>query len=128
MINGIKKLIPVSAKNYLKKQYILARHKGNKYYCPLCNYHSRDLAAFGQDYPVIKEKQIIGAGKRFGACYNCGSNERERHIFLYLKEKIKLFANAKQFKVLHIAPETTLTKILHQSKLKEYVCGDLLTD
>ena len=126
MLTTLKKIIPLSVKNTLKKKRTLFLHRGNTYLCPLCGYKARDLSEIGMDYPVIKQKIIIGAGKRLGACYNCESTERERHIYLYLKEKVKLFTEKKYFKVLHIAPEKKLSAILYNFGLGEYVCGDLI--
>src|SRR5690349_16374155 len=128
MLSTLKKIIPVAIKDTIKKQGVLFLHRGNTYTCPLCGYKAKDLKEIGMDFPVIKEKQIVGAGKRFGECYNCQSFERERHVFLYLKEKLKLFTEKKYFKVLHIAPERKLSSILLHAGLGEYRCGDLMAD
>jgi SAM-dependent methyltransferase len=128
MFDTLKKIIPVAVKDTIKKQRLLFLHRGDTYTCPLCGYKAKDLREIGMDFQVIKEKQIIGAGRRFGACYNCRSFERERHVFLYLKEKVKLFSEKKYFKILHIAPEKKLSNILYHAGLGEYVCGDLMTE
>src|SRR5690606_31613438 len=102
----IKKIFPSGAKRKVK----LLLHKGSKYECPFCNYSSKDLAVIGSDIPVLREKQIVGDGKRFGGCPNCGSSDRERLIYIFLKEKTNVFIEAGDKIILHIAPEKNLPK------------------
>jgi SAM-dependent methyltransferase len=111
-----------------RKELKLQLHKGDKYVCPFCGYSSKDLAPIGLELPVLKEKQVIGGGKRNAGCYNCGSTDRERLIYTYLKEVEKIFNNGAQLKILHIAPEKNLSLIILKSSIKEYVCGDLFTE
>jgi len=124
MIDKIKKIIP----NRLKKQIRLMLHKGDKYICPFCNYSSRDLSITGIDIPILIEKQVIGGGKRFGGCYNCDSTDRERLIYIYLTEKVKIFNAGKNQCILHIAPEKILSRLLLDFCFNKYVCGDLFTE
>lgn len=120
----IKKLIPSSIKTKVK----LFLHKGNKYTCPFCNFASKDLSEIGLDLPVLKDKQVVGGGIRKGGCYKCGSSDRERLIYIYLKEKINLFNLGKDKSILHIAPEKNLSNLLLKAGIKNYVCGDLFTE
>lgn len=124
MISILKKAIPAKLKQHLK----LALHKGNKYNCPFCNYSSKDLALMGFDFPVLKEKKIIGGGLRHAACHKCGSSDRERLIYVYLKEKLKFFTTEKNKKILHIAPENNLSKNILKFGYENYICGDLFTE
>ncbi|MEO6453035.1 MAG: methyltransferase domain-containing protein [Ginsengibacter sp.] len=131
MINQLKKIIPGKVRqeiNRLKHLLILNRHKGNKYICPFCNYSSKDLFLLGFSFPVLKEKQVIGGSARFGGCYKCRSSDRERLIYIYLKEKLHIFQTDKIKSILHIAPEKHLRKILFAFGFFEYVCGDLFTE
>lgn len=111
----------------LWQQVKLFIHKGNKYTCPFCNYSSKDLSQIGNDFPVLIEKQVIGGGKRSAGCYKCKSDDRERLIYLFLKEKIKLFESDNEKNILHIAPEINLSKKIIDHRFKQYVCGDLFT-
>lgn len=120
----LKKFIP----NRLKHQLKLLLKKGHTYTCPFCNYSSRDLALIGIDLPVLKEKQVIGGGRRFGGCYQCGSSDRERLIYIYLKETLGIFHNNKIKTILHIAPEENLSKKLLDFGFDEYICGDSFTE
>jgi SAM-dependent methyltransferase len=124
MIKQIKKLVP----NNLKKNLRLFLHKGNRYHCPLCGYKAKDLYPIGLEFPVLFDKQIIGGGRRNAGCLKCGSSDRERLIFIFLKEKMGLFAGPKSTHILHIAPEKQLTKFILAEGFQNYVCGDLFSD
>ena len=107
------------------KRIELVVNKGKQYYCPFCGYESKKLAKIGANFPVIKEKKIVGGGRRLGGCLNCGSTDRERLIYIYLKEKLNLFTeiNRNVF-VLHIAPEKRISKLFFNERFPNYVCGD----
>lgn len=123
MVN-IKKFIP----NSIKRSVILAMHRGRKYFCPFCGFQSRDLAPIGKDYPVLAERQVIGAGIRRGGCYQCDSNDRERLVYTYLKHKLNIFEKPERVSMLHLAPELRLSKVLVRSGFRNYICGDLFTE
>jgi SAM-dependent methyltransferase len=123
MINKIKTFIP----SLLKRKVRSIVHIGNKYICPFCNYSSKDLSVIGLDLPVLVEKQVIGGGKRYGGCYNCGSTDRERLIYIYLKYKKNILNDCKHMRVLHVAPEKNITLFLQKIDFEQYVCGDLFT-
>ncbi|TVR80869.1 MAG: SAM-dependent methyltransferase [Chitinophagaceae bacterium] len=99
-------------------------YSGDAYSCPICNFSSDIMLATGKDYPIIKEKQIIGAGLRNTACIKCGSCDRERLIFLFLKDYIHIFEKENPYKVLHIAPEIPIYDKLKKLSNIDYVCGD----
>lgn len=101
---------------------------GGKQFCPICGYRGKQWKKIGRDNEAIRKFNLIGAGKRRGGCYNCGANERERHIFIFLKEELRLFEESEEYSILHIAPETALSERLLGLKLKSYQCGDLYTD
>lgn len=116
-------LIPSRAKQIVK----LVIHSGSKYECPLCGYKAKDLSPIGIDIPVLKEKQVIGGGLRNGGCYKCDSSDRERLVYVYLKEILNIFNN-KNLKILHFAPEKNLSKVLYKFGFEKYICGDLFTE
>jgi SAM-dependent methyltransferase len=86
------------------------------------------LSPIGLDIPVLNEKQVIGAGIRPGGCYNCGSTDRDRLVYIYLKEKLKIFDGGKDKSILHIAPENILSNKLLEFGFSNYVCGDLFAE
>jgi len=100
-------------------------HKGDRYTCPICNYSSKNFYRIGSDIPVLKEKQVVGAGLRKGGCYKCDSNDRERLIFTFLKNEINFFERDKKIKILHIAPEKNLSLAFLAAGFENYICGDL---
>lgn len=120
----LKKIIPPSVKQRVK----LALHSGNKYECPICGFKAKDWYPIGFDIPVLKAKQVIGAGRRNGGCYKCNSSDRVRLLYTYLRDKINLFKGSKDVKILHIAPEENISKVLLDSGFKHYICGDLFTE
>jgi SAM-dependent methyltransferase len=121
MLKILSTLIPVSLRKAIKLQL----HKGNTYTCPLCQFSSKDLSKLGSDLPVLRQKQVIGGGLRLGGCFSCGANDREKLIYLFLKDKTELFASSAKMRVLHIAPERRIAAQLLELNLLEYVCGDL---
>ncbi|WP_271252885.1 class I SAM-dependent methyltransferase [Pseudanabaena sp. Chao 1811] len=99
-------------------------NSGFRYHCPLCDSSLETFLPFGLDFPVLKEKSIIGGGQRDHAlCPNCGSLDRERLVYLYLKNKTNIFEQPT--KLLHMAPELKLENILRQQKNIDYLSADL---
>lgn len=119
----LRRVIPSKAKQVIK----LAVHSGNKFNCPFCGYNAKDLSLIGSDLKVLKEKQVVGAGIRNGGCYKCGSTDRERLVYIYLKNEVKIF-DIRNIKILHLAPEKKLSSILCKSGFEKYICGDLFTE
>jgi SAM-dependent methyltransferase len=111
----------------LRKQAKLVKYGGNRYTCPFCNYSAREMEPAGEDVPVNKEKEIVGAGIRDAGCYKCGSLDRERLIYFYLRDYLKVFEN-KDLKILHMAPEKRLSAKLLEVGFSKYVCGDYFTE
>jgi len=114
---------------YVPVRYLLLiNHWGFKYHCPICGFHSSDLKECGESSEVITKMHILGAGIRKGMCWLCRSRDRERLIYLYLKDYLNLFQPHNKKKILHMAPEPNLFRIFLKSKNIEYVCGDLFTE
>ena len=74
--------------------------------------------------PGLEEKKVIGAGYRSNAiCPWCGSLDRERLIYLYLRRETNVFTAS--LNVLHAAPERRLQKALQACANLVYVTIDL---
>ncbi|RKS96266.1 methyltransferase domain-containing protein [Chryseobacterium defluvii] len=114
----------MSILNRLKNKIKLYSHAGTTYHCPFCGYDSKDLEIVGHDLPVLREKHVIGGGRRAAGCYRCHSRDRERLLYAFIVEELKL---PKETSILHIAPEPKLSNILLKQNFKEYICGDLFT-
>jgi len=102
--------------------------QGNTLTCPICGNKSNNWYPIGKNNPVLIERQVIGAGRRNGGCWACLSSDRERLIYVYLKEELKIFHTNKKLKILHISPEQHVFKAIMASKSHDYVCGDLLSE
>lgn len=109
----------------LKRAYLVTRgalYSGNNYHCPICRRTFRKMLPGGFDLEVNREKQIIGSGYRLNnICPYCQSTDRDRLVFLYLKNETQLF-NSK-LKVLHASPEPSLFNFLKKQKNLDYVIG-----
>ncbi len=84
---------------------------GTKFECNLCGFKANKWLPRGHNYPIIRELNIIGAGKRYADCKKCGSSDRDRLIFEYFKELNKSISLQNKT-ILHVAPEKCLSQIL----------------
>ena len=99
---------------------------GNKYQCTFCRGRFRKLVTRGRNLPVNTEQRIVGSGSRPNSvCPWCGSVDRERLIYLYLKTKTNVFTA--NLKLLHIAPEKKLESVLKKLHNLEYLSADLVS-
>jgi SAM-dependent methyltransferase len=97
---------------------------GHLYTCPFCHSHLKMLLPYGDDNPFFKKIKAISAGRRFNACCPvCRCSDRERLLYLYLLHKTSTFS--KSIKLLHIAPERSLERILKRQNNVEYLTADL---
>ena len=125
MIQGIKsiakKMIPESYHSTLSYYY---HDYGFAFKCIFCQVNLRKLKLkpFGPDLPVLKEKAIVGAAIRNTICHRCNSFDRGRLIYLYLMHRTRLFRN--DVRLLHIAPEERLRKVLMTSPNINYFSAD----
>jgi len=111
---------------YVKFRYLLLfpLYVGDKYYCPFCGGRFRKMLSCGLDVPVLKEMKVVGAGYRANAiCPRCRSTDRERLLYVYLKNKRRIDTNG--LKLLHVAPERNLQEALMEYPNIDYVGGDL---
>ncbi len=125
MKSALKKYIPYSVGKKLRGFWQITQSYyfyGSNYQCPFCKSNFRRLLAGGYDLPVIKEKQIIGAGRRANCiCPRCYSTDRDRLIYLYLKHHTSFFTDHK--KLLHIAPSGSLKALIRTLPGIEYKDG-----
>ena len=94
----------------------------NPFVCPFCGYEG-PLELMGADrFPILQQLQVIGAGRRAARCPKCESTDKERLVFLFLKDIVRT-EKLRQASILHIAPEPNLQKWL-QSISSKYIAGD----
>lgn len=95
-----------------------------QYECPFCQGRFSNFLPDGLDLPVLKEKRVVSGQKSEHVnCPNCYSFDRERHLYLYLKQKTNIFTH--KLSVLHFAPERMLSKTLSALSNLTYVTADL---
>lgn len=96
---------------------------GTRYQCPFCHSHLRKLKSAGFDIPVLKELQVVGGGLRESVmCPVCGSRDRERLIFLYLKQHNII---NKKLTMLHVAPEVNIKYFVEALEHIDYISADI---
>lgn len=103
-------------------------HRGSKYICPFCGYASNDLMESGLDNEILYKYKIVGGGRRKSTCYRCGAYDREKLVYLFLRDNLKLFDGVTHFKILHVAPEKKLSDIIRSCSSLEHICGDLFCE
>lgn len=64
-------------------------------------------------------------GYRYALCPRCHSTDRERLIYWYIINKTKILNPSKNIRLLHVAPEKNLQKILKSFSHIKYISGDL---
>ena len=127
----VRQLVPERVRMLRYSLYEKARYYpeivfslGNRLECPFCGWHFRRFRPSGFHYPVIIEKRVIGGHwHEDNVCPRCMSNARERLAYLYLKDRTSLFQD--HARLLHIAPEPQLARVLKRSPNIKYVSADL---
>jgi predicted SAM-dependent methyltransferase len=123
----LKRAIPATYQPGLKAVYIRLYYFGLKFRCPFCKSRLKTMIPFGYNFPVLKEKEIVGGYRREeSACPICGSYDRERLLYLYLLNKTDVFR--KPQKLLHVAPEKRVRDILASKPYIEYLTADLFSE
>jgi len=105
--------------NYLRSLYFF----GFKYKCIFCKGHFRKLLSTGLKNDIAIN--LIGGGYRYTLCPRCHSTDRERLVYWYIVNKTNILHSQKIIKLLHIAPEKNLQKILNFFHILNYISGDV---
>lgn len=130
--NLVRQLVPERVRLLRYTLYEKARYYpeivfslGNRLVCPFCGWRFRRFRPSGFHYPIIIEKQVIGGHwHRDNVCPRCMSNARERLALLFLKDRRpSLFEQPAR--LLHVAPEPQLAKVLKRFSNIKYVSADL---
>lgn len=122
----LKPIIPVKFRPLIKRIVLRLLYFGNAHYCPVCESRIRRWKPLGYDLPVIREKQITGSGLRNVMCPVCGSSDRVRLLYLFLKSRTRLFTD--KIRLLHVAPEDQLKDILSRLQNIDYLTADIDPD
>lgn len=97
---------------------------GNSVECPLCQAKFGRFLPFGFKHEALTRLKIQGGGRRPQAqCPQCLSIDRDRLVYLYLKNHSQIFDS--DATVLHVAPERYLAGLLQRSERIEYSSIDI---
>jgi SAM-dependent methyltransferase len=93
--------------------------------CPFCRLKFRRFIAYpGEPSPLFANEHIVGGGPMEESfCPFCTSSTRERHVFLFLKACTSVFTEP--VRMLHLAPEKNLQRILRSCGNIRYISADL---
>ncbi|BCF98828.1 hypothetical protein PPGU19_033970 [Paraburkholderia sp. PGU19] len=72
----------------------------------------------------MRQVESVGSTLENHTCPNCGCNDRERHLWLYIAFS-RILENASTKRILHIAPEAGLEPRIRRLQPREYIVGDL---
>jgi len=115
----------ISVKQLTKKVFLFGRlfyYHGSTVECPICSHGFRKMLPGGFHADVINKLEIIGAGYRLhNICPYCLSTDRDRLVFLYLKNRTRFFNISNR--VLHISPEPSLHRIFKKATNLTYLIG-----
>jgi hypothetical protein len=127
----LKRLIPESVRLWRYALYEKARYYpellislGSGIECPFCGGHFRRLRPGGFAYPVLVENRVVGAAPRPNVvCPRCKSHDRERLLYLFIKNETRLLEEGGR--VLHVAPEPQMRAVLLRCARVSYLSADL---
>lgn len=126
----LKSILPERTHGPLKEvayRAISLAYSGDRLACPFCHRQFRRMIPRGLKHAVLAEKQVIGSGYRPDAfCPGCLSYDRERLVYLYLKNKTDVLS--RPVKLLHVAPERQLEKVFRHTPTIDYLTGDLFAE
>jgi SAM-dependent methyltransferase len=97
-------------------------HCDSNFICPICGDKTFPLLQVGSEFKVLSELQVIGAGSRLQKCHKCKGSDRDRLVYLYLRDYEDFFDA--EIKVLHVAPEDCIARAIMAHKNIEYIAGD----
>lgn len=111
----IKAIVPKKYMHFVKILYLKSTsfiYSGNKFFCPCCN------RSFRKFLPIYVDRL-----EPRGRCPRCGSLQRHRLLWLYLKNRTNLLSD--NLRVLHFAPEYAFLKLFRSLPNLDYVSADL---
>lgn len=101
---------------------------GGRRYCVLCAHHVRRFMPYRKGLrgvpPLMSALEVVGSDVENFECPRCGSHDRERHLFLYLRTMgfIEWMHNKS---ILHFAPEKRLSQKILAAGPAQYTQCDL---
>jgi SAM-dependent methyltransferase len=119
--NPLMRFVPLKYRMSVRRLIRLRKYKGNNRHCSICNSNLKEFLPVNFNNP---DKNSPFITRENAKCPVCGSVERYRSIYLYLKNKTNIFEPPRK-KVLHTAPELILTEKLATNKYIDYISSDI---
>lgn len=112
-------------KRFINKLDLIINKLGSKKKCNICNKTFIKFKPYSTDASnnYISNLDIVGTDIKNCWCIYCSSYDRERHLFLYF-DKLNLWDNFNEKKVLHFAPEIHLSRKIETFSPLEYIKCD----
>ena len=110
----MRRIIPIKYHSPLREAYLALaslKYLGNRVTCPYCNGHFRKFVP----YPVPRRPNAL--------CPRCGSAERHRLLWLYLRDKTSFFSD--NLNVLDIGPSWCYSKKFRTLPNLNYISCDI---
>ncbi len=126
MLSGLKLNIYKFIYRLISTRIANLLYSEKEFECPFCGRQFNSFMPGGLPIPVLKKKQVVGGGYRLHyRCPFCYSIDRERLVYLYLKNKTDIFKI--KVRLLHVAPEARLHQILSIQPNISYFSVDILS-
>lgn len=119
----IKAIVPASVREKRRENLKRKAHEGGLLECNYCGSTVRQWDPRGIDAEVITRLDIVPTGYRLATCPFCQSYDRDRLLYFFLQRHTNLFSQPT--KLLHMAPELTLAKVIGEHAHIDYMSGDL---
>jgi SAM-dependent methyltransferase len=118
MLRAIKSAIPQRERHRLRRLQWRIRGAflaGNDVECPCCGGSFRRFLPFG-----------VNETRANARCPRCGSLERHRLLWLYLRDQVRLFdGGSARRRLLHFAPEDVFRDAFRRVPTLDYITADL---
>ena len=107
---------------------------GVAHQCYVCGSRLRTLLPQGYGYPVLEQLQVVGGmRKELDRCPVCHASDRDRLLKFFLDRKFfdrkeHASRSGDELRVLHVAPEKSLSLYLRARQDLAYDVGDLIPD
>lgn len=101
------------------------RARGDRVECPCCGATFSHFRPSGISAQVLIDNSVVGGGHRTNCvCWRCGAYDRDRLVLLYLRSCTEIFRQP--LRVLHVAPERSLERVVSAQNPSHFISGDLL--
>lgn len=99
-----------------------------RHYCVYCDRHVLTFLPYkggsSAAPKVMATSAVIGSDLDNFSCMRCGSTDRERHLFMYMRA-LGMLEKLSGTRILHFAPESKLPDVLRKCSPEKYVQADL---